>query len=143
MSYLITVTLLIPGQGWHSSKEEGDRARHSIKTTKISKTYPRVNRKWTIFPNVKTRIYNDRNLKTASRDMDLEKKSKNSRSVKYQVRLPKEFYSSRQKQRAARPRVGECRGKKNKTGIGFIRLIGVRQDSILCTNGLQGKPKIP
>lgn len=75
--------------------------------------------------------------------MALEKKSKNSRSVKYQVMSPKEFCSSRQKQRAARPRLRECRVKRNKRGTGFIHLTGVRQDSILYTNGLAGKPRIP
>lgn len=94
-------------------------------------------------PQCQNQDHNDRNLKTASQDMALEKKSKNSRNVKYQVSSPKEFYSSRQKQRAPRPRLGECRVKKNKIGTGFIQLTGVRQDSILYTNGLEGKPRIP
>lgn len=80
--------------------------------------------------------------KQSVKTMALEKKSKKSRSVKYQVRSPREFHSSKQKQRAAGP-TGECRVNRNKIETDFIRLTGVKQDSTLYANGLQGNQESP
>lgn len=121
---LIIVILLSPGQGWHSCKEEGntasDKHRNRKKTSGNYKNQQEVGK---LSQNQNQDLGWQQSQNGRVQKVALEKKSKTSGGVKYQVRSPGEFHSSGEEQTVMGPRAANAEWTGIKWGqVSFSQL---------------------